>query len=170
MKSTLLKSQDKFSSIFTSISTSKFVLRTSFELVNYMQIKDCVIPIHEIKVNAYTIPTDFPESDGTLEWDSTTVVIVHVSTGDVTGFGYSYAPAAAASFIKSTFSELLIGMDAMAISAAWNVMRSKISPTWTMRTRMTLSRKSLSCRAMPRLVSCSERQVAGGATRFRSFS
>jgi L-alanine-DL-glutamate epimerase-like enolase superfamily enzyme len=91
-----------------------------------MQINGSPIPIQKIEVNAYTIPTDFPESDGTLEWDSTTLVAVHVSAGDVTGFGYSYAPDAAASLIKSTFSELLIGMDALAISAAWNVMHSKI--------------------------------------------
>jgi len=84
------------------------------------------IPINKISVNAYTVPTDFPESDGTLEWDSTTMIAVHVSAGNATGFGYSYAPAAAASFIKSTFNELLTGMDAMATSAAWNAMYSII--------------------------------------------
>lgn len=91
-----------------------------------MQINTVSIPIQKIEVNAYTIPTDFPESDGTLKWDSTTMVAVHISAGDVTGFGYSYAPVATAAFIKSTFTEPLIGMDALAISAAWNVMYSKI--------------------------------------------
>jgi hypothetical protein len=37
---------------------------------------------------AYTVPTEAPESDGTLDWDSTTIVVV--------GLGYSYADAAAA--------------------------------------------------------------------------
>lgn len=91
-----------------------------------MQIHGSTIPIQKIEVNAYTIPTDFPESDGTLKWDSTTLVSVHVSADNVSGFGYSYAPVATAAFIKSTFSELLIGMDAMAISAAWNAMHSNI--------------------------------------------
>ena len=29
-------------------------------------------PVERIEAAAYTIPTDAPESDGTLEWDSTT--------------------------------------------------------------------------------------------------
>ena len=30
--------------------------------------------ISELQVAAYRVPTDAPESDGTLEWDSTTIV------------------------------------------------------------------------------------------------
>ena len=36
---------------------------------------------------AYTIPTDAPEGDGTIAWNSTTVVLVEASVGDVTGIG-----------------------------------------------------------------------------------
>ena len=32
--------------------------------------------IDRIDVSAFTIPTDFPESDGTFEWDSTTLILV----------------------------------------------------------------------------------------------
>jgi hypothetical protein len=35
-----------------------------------------VAPVERLEVHAYTIPTDEPESDGTLEWDSTTIVVV----------------------------------------------------------------------------------------------
>jgi len=35
-------------------------------------------PIERLEVAAYTIPTDTPESDGTLEWYSTTIVVAHV--------------------------------------------------------------------------------------------
>ncbi|MEO6908624.1 MAG: hypothetical protein ABI210_12120 [Abditibacteriaceae bacterium] len=91
-----------------------------------MQKNIVFIPIKQIKVNAYTIPTDFPESDGTMTWDSTTMIVVHISAVDITGFGYSYAPAATVAFIKSTFTELLTRMDAFAISAAWNTMHSEI--------------------------------------------
>ena len=28
-------------------------------------------PIERVAVSAYTVPTEAPESDGTLEWDST---------------------------------------------------------------------------------------------------
>ena len=38
--------------------------------------------IDRIDVSAYTIPTDFPESDGTFEWDSTTLILVEAHGGD----------------------------------------------------------------------------------------
>jgi len=47
--------------------------------------------VDEISVAAYTVPTDAPESDGTLAWDKTTMVLVEVRAGDVSGLGYSYA-------------------------------------------------------------------------------
>ena len=52
-------------------------------------------PIKRIDVSAYTIPTDFPESDGTLEWDSTTIVIAEVYAADKFGIGYTYGDVAA---------------------------------------------------------------------------
>jgi L-alanine-DL-glutamate epimerase-like enolase superfamily enzyme len=48
------------------------------------------IPIEEIKIAAYKVPTDMPETDGTFEWDSTTLVIVQLRAGDQWGLGYSY--------------------------------------------------------------------------------
>jgi hypothetical protein len=38
-------------------------------------------PIESVDVSAYTVLTDFPESDGTLARDSTTLVLVTVSAG-----------------------------------------------------------------------------------------
>jgi hypothetical protein len=32
--------------------------------------------IDRIDVSAYTIPTDFPESDSTFEWNSTILIVV----------------------------------------------------------------------------------------------
>lgn len=34
---------------------------------------DSSAPVRELQVRAYRIPTDAPESDGTLQWDSTTL-------------------------------------------------------------------------------------------------
>jgi len=45
-------------------------------------------------VHACTIPTDQPESDGTAEWDSTTIVIVEARAGEKTGVGYTYCESA----------------------------------------------------------------------------
>lgn len=45
--------------------------------------------VEEVVATAYTIPTDRPESDGTLEWGSTTIVVVEATAGDQTGIGYT---------------------------------------------------------------------------------
>lgn len=75
--------------------------------------------IEQISVGAYTIPTDAPESDGTLEWSATTLVVVHVTTGGVRGFGYTYADRAAATLIGGKLAPLLHGTNALDIAARW---------------------------------------------------
>ena len=50
-----------------------------------------------------TIPTDEPESDGTAEWDSTTIVIVEIDGG----IGYTYCDSAAAELIRSKLAGLV---------------------------------------------------------------
>ncbi len=35
-------------------------------------------------------PTDGPEADGTLAWDSTVIVVVNAEGGGMTGLGYTY--------------------------------------------------------------------------------
>jgi hypothetical protein len=37
--------------------------------------------VERVDVSAFTIPTDEPESDGTLEWDETTIVVVELAAG-----------------------------------------------------------------------------------------
>jgi len=54
-------------------------------------------------VHACTIPTDEPESDGTAEWDSTTIVIVEVDEG----IGYTYCAEAAAALIRDELADLV---------------------------------------------------------------
>jgi L-alanine-DL-glutamate epimerase-like enolase superfamily enzyme len=49
----------------------------------------------KLEWSAYTVPTDAPEADGTLAWDSTTILVVRVHEGDHTGLGWSYTAAAA---------------------------------------------------------------------------
>src|SRR5881392_1486144 len=57
--------------------------------------------VEGLDVHACTIPTDGPESDGTLEWDSTTIVLVEARAGEETGLGYTYCDAAAAQVVSS---------------------------------------------------------------------
>jgi len=79
--------------------------------------------IDTVEVAAYTIPTDGPdgkESDGTLEWSSTTIVIAEVSAGGETGLGYTYGDVAVAHLIASKLKECLAGKDALATCALWS--------------------------------------------------
>lgn len=75
-------------------------------------------PIEAIDVRAYRVPTKEPEeSDGTLVWNSTTMVLVEIRAGGVTGIGYTYADAATATLIEGMLKETLLNRDAMQTSA-----------------------------------------------------
>ncbi len=78
--------------------------------------------VKRVRVGAYAIPTDAPESDGTIEWDSTTIVVVEALAGDERGLGYAYADAAAARLIEHTLAGVVEGRDAMAVPGAWLAM------------------------------------------------
>jgi len=82
--------------------------------------------VRDVSVSAYTVPTDYPESDGTLAWDKTTLVLVHASAADKTGMGYTYADVATAELIKQTLTPIILGTNAMAIPACWSAMRHAI--------------------------------------------
>ncbi|MCC6347921.1 MAG: mandelate racemase, partial [Nitrospirales bacterium] len=69
--------------------------------------------IGRIEARAYTVPTDRPESDGTLAWDSTTIVIVHVEGGGRQGIGYSYTSVGAVSVIHGEVANALLDQDVM---------------------------------------------------------
>ena len=73
--------------------------------------------IKNIRVYAYTIPTDYPETDGTLEWNSTTLVLVEIEGGGKKGIGYTYGDLSAARLIDKNFRELLVGKDALQLPA-----------------------------------------------------
>jgi L-alanine-DL-glutamate epimerase-like enolase superfamily enzyme len=78
--------------------------------------------IDELQVTACTIPTDAPESDGTLAWESTTIVLVQARAGGERGIGYSYADAAAGPLIAHTLRDVVIDRDACDVPAAWWAM------------------------------------------------
>ena len=83
-------------------------------------------PLERLEVNAFTIPTDEPESDGTLEWDSTTIVVVEAHAGGQTGLGYTYCDAAAAEVVSSQLAGVVEGGDAMDVRAAWLRMGAQL--------------------------------------------
>lgn len=81
------------------------------------------VPVEEIKVSAYTVPTDFPESDGTLKWDKTTMVLVEVLAAGLTGIGYTYADVAAATLIEHSLIKLVEGQNAMLVPRLWQKLK-----------------------------------------------
>src|SRR5256886_14098948 len=77
------------------------------------------VGVERLVVSAYEIPTDEPESDGTLEWDSTTIVVVEAHAGGQTGLGYTYGPTAAGKLIEEKLAGEVEGADAMAPAETW---------------------------------------------------
>ncbi|MBV9669828.1 MAG: hypothetical protein JOZ43_02635, partial [Acidobacteriales bacterium] len=67
------------------------------------------------EVACYTVPTDAPEADGTFAWNKTTLVSVHLSAGDVTGWGYSYADTATGALAHTLLKEIAVGKCALDI-------------------------------------------------------
>src|ERR1051325_7639248 len=80
------------------------------------------VAIEQLDVSAYSVPTDFPESDGSYAWDKTTLVVVEASGGGKRGLGYSYADVATAQLIKELLIEVVQGRDAMAVAGCWLAM------------------------------------------------
>jgi L-alanine-DL-glutamate epimerase-like enolase superfamily enzyme len=80
------------------------------------------VPIDRLDVSAHTVPTDSPESDGTISWDSTTLVLVEATAGGKKSVGYSYADVATAKLIKDLLAPIVVGRDAMSIPGTWFAM------------------------------------------------
>ena len=78
--------------------------------------------IERLDLSVFKIPTDFPESDGTLEWSDTTAVVVEAFAGGKHGIGYSFADTATAQLIRDKLAGVVVGMDAMAVQASWLAM------------------------------------------------
>ncbi len=75
--------------------------------------------VDDVRAAAYEVPTDEPESDGTLQWDSTTIVVVEIDGADTTGLGYTYADASVARLVTARLGPLLAGARVSDIAARW---------------------------------------------------
>jgi L-alanine-DL-glutamate epimerase-like enolase superfamily enzyme len=89
-------------------------------------VRDSRVPITRVDVSVYTVPTDAPESDGTLTWNATTIVIVEAYGGDQKGVGYTYTHAAAAALIRDKLAGQVTGADAMGVTHCWSKMVTDI--------------------------------------------
>ncbi|MGZ3747906.1 MAG: hypothetical protein ACXWRE_11120 [Pseudobdellovibrionaceae bacterium] len=76
--------------------------------------------ISDFRLNVFTIPTQTKfESDGTLEWDSTTLIIVELKTSDQWGIGYTYGDKSIAIVVNSLIEKYVLGQEALNISLIW---------------------------------------------------
>lgn len=96
-------------------------INSASETLSYETVR-----VQDISVAAYTIPTDSTESDGTFEWDRTTLVLVSIQAGGETGIGYTYAHPATAELIKRTLTPLVLHTNAMNVAGCWEAMRHGI--------------------------------------------
>jgi L-alanine-DL-glutamate epimerase-like enolase superfamily enzyme len=78
--------------------------------------------IEQLEAWARELSTDGHESDGTLEWDSTTIVVVQARAGGAVGLGYTYTDAAAAQLVEGKLADAVRGADALDVRAAWQAM------------------------------------------------
>ena len=77
-----------------------------------------MIPVESVRSRIFTVPADQPEADGTLAWQSTTVVTAEVVAGGRTGLGWTYASRASQAVIEDFLSDAVVGSDVMAVAAA----------------------------------------------------
>lgn len=78
--------------------------------------------VESLDVEVYTVPTDAPEADGTLAWDSTTMVLVQVRCGSVCGTGWTYGPPACADIVRRQLADLVLGADAVDVGGVFEAM------------------------------------------------
>jgi L-alanine-DL-glutamate epimerase-like enolase superfamily enzyme len=87
----------------------------------------CDTNITSGRVSAYTVPTDKqPETDGTAEWNSTTIVIVELMAGGAAGLGYTYANEAAATVAEELIRKEVLGKHAFEIESIHSAMNRKV--------------------------------------------
>jgi L-alanine-DL-glutamate epimerase-like enolase superfamily enzyme len=82
--------------------------------------------ITSVSAGAYTIPTDRPEADGTMRWNSTTLIVVEVTAGDRTGLGATYTDASIVALIMGALAETMRGRDALDPQATTSAMQRAV--------------------------------------------
>ena len=82
--------------------------------------------INSARVVALRIPTDFPESDGTADWDATTVLIVQLTSEGEEALGYSYADSAAAHVASTLLQQIVLGKSPLMIPALHLALERKV--------------------------------------------
>jgi L-alanine-DL-glutamate epimerase-like enolase superfamily enzyme len=78
--------------------------------------------LESVEASSYVVPTDQPEADGTIAWDSTTLVLVQARAGGETGTGWTYGSVGCATVVERDLAPVVLGRDALAVPATWLAM------------------------------------------------
>jgi len=92
------------------------------ELPRSYDVSELSAKINKASVHAYDIPTEQPESDGTLKWDATTLVVVELHCGKTCGLGYTYADVGTAKLIESKLLDCVRDEHPGDVRALWSTM------------------------------------------------
>ncbi|SDZ20596.1 L-alanine-DL-glutamate epimerase [Micromonospora pattaloongensis] len=79
-----------------------------------------------LTAEAYEVPTDAPEADGTLAWTSTTLVLVRVEADGRAGIGWTYGPPAVVPVATGLLAPVVATVDPDDVPAAWTAMRRRL--------------------------------------------
>jgi L-alanine-DL-glutamate epimerase-like enolase superfamily enzyme len=77
------------------------------------------LTVERLETCCFTIPTDQAESDGTLEWASTTILVVGAVGGGRRGLGWTYAPEAAESVVNELLAPRVVGQSLDDLGRLW---------------------------------------------------
>lgn len=94
-----------------------------------MKIIQKIQHISKVSVSVYKIPTDSPESDGTFEWNETTMVLVQIEAEGKMGIGFTYAHEAVAKIIEVSFMPLLENASVFEGAFLWERMLNAVRNT-----------------------------------------
>jgi hypothetical protein len=84
------------------------------------------VPVERLDVSSYRIPTDSHESDGTLAWDSTTLVLVTAHADGYTGIGYTYGGPSVGTVVSGKLAGVVTGNDALRPATSWAAMQHAV--------------------------------------------
>ncbi|MBB4689118.1 enolase C-terminal domain-like protein [Amycolatopsis jiangsuensis] len=82
--------------------------------------------LDRVTADAYRVPTPAPEGDGTLAWDSTTIIVTQVAAGPVTGLGWTYADASCVPLIEGKLAPVVTGRPLADVPGCWTAMQRAI--------------------------------------------
>lgn len=80
-------------------------------------------PVRAVSATAFTVPTPQPEADGTLTWDSTTMVVVTAEGGGQCGTGWTYGSSVIAPLVRDRLAGVVVGRDLRDVPGSYEAMR-----------------------------------------------